>query len=333
LDQTPKPEVLPSPEVETPKVDEAKKSEAKSEQEPEELHQEKLPVPDRAVQERVLATVRDLFKGDYKDKAALATKLIHKAKETQDVVGRFVLLNEAKVLAAEAFQGELAIEAIDAMASEYAINGSEMKAAVLERAAKKPRLKPEQKMAIATAALQVIDEATGDDNYEVARKLVELADKVGRLSRNKQLIQDIVTKKEEVESMAKAYDDVAKAMDVLKDRPQDADANLTAGKYLCVVKSRWKKGLPMLALGIDEKLRAAAKMDIAGAASTAEQVKLADLWWDLSKERAAYWYTQALPELDGPEQERVAKRMAQMRGRLTSPNGSNDIRKSMPQSR
>ena len=113
---------------------------------------EKLAPPDEATQKQALAMIRETYRDDYRaaDKAALAKKLVEKADESKsDAVARFALLQEAKKLAAEAFQGELAFEVIDALASEYDVRGPEMKAAVLEQAAKKTRLTPEQRTGIA----------------------------------------------------------------------------------------------------------------------------------------------------------------------------------------
>jgi hypothetical protein len=283
----------------------------------------KLPVPDIAAQEEALATIHDVYKGDYKDKSSLAKKLIEKAKEEQDPTERFALLQEAQDLAAAAFQGALAFEAVDAMAREFAISSSEMKCAILEKAAKRPRLKAAQKTAIAAAALQVIDEAIAEDEFEAARKLSSQANQLARASKNKELLQDIVAKNRDVEAASKAYVEVKDAAAALKKKPDDPDANLAMGRYRCFTKGDWEKGLPMLALGSDEKLKTVAAKDIAGAASPAEQVKLGDAWWELSKERAAYWYRDALPELDGSEQERVAKRMSALRGTLIKSTTSN----------
>ena len=88
-------------------------------------------------------------------------------------------------------------------------------------------------------------------------------------------------------------------MATLKEKPDDPDANLIVGKYQCFTKGDWDKGMPMLAKGSDEKWKALAEKDIAGADSANEQVKLGDAWWDVSKERAVYWYRLALPGLVG----------------------------------
>ena len=64
-----------------------------------------------------------------------------------------------------------------------------------------------------------------------------------------------------------------------------------------------------MAKGSDEKLKSLAAKDIAGTDSSAEGVKLGDAWWNISKERADYWYDMALPGLVGLEKDKVIKRI------------------------
>ena len=107
---------------------------------------------------------------------------------------------------------------------------------------------------------------------------------------------------------------------VLDKKPDDAAANLTVGKYYCFQKGDWEKGLPMLALGQDETLKAVAAQEIAGVTKPDDQVKVGDAWWDLAEKeqgrvqatlrgRANYWYQQALPELSGLAKAKLEKRI------------------------
>jgi hypothetical protein len=316
VEPKPEPQPEPKPEPVKPKVDPNPEPEPESKPEPQAEPQpepkakskEKLPVPDPAAQQKSLAAIRDIYKGE--DRAALAKTLIAKAKETQDATDRFVLLQEAKNLTVEAFQAELAFEAIDAMAAEYDVSASELKVEVIEKAAKKTRLAPEQKTAIVEAALQVMDEAIREDNFDVAKKLGRQSSQLIRPLKDRDLLQKIAAKNKEVEATAKAYADTEQAMVALKEKPNDPDANLTVGKYLCFTKGDWNKGLPMLVLGTDTRLKSLAEKDANGAASPEEQVKLGDAWWDAGgKQRAVYWYEKALPALIGLVKDRVEKRV------------------------
>jgi hypothetical protein len=233
VESPPEPAVQPMPE---PKVEPKPEPKVEPTPDPTPARNKKLAVPPEAALKKALALIRETYKEDYRaaDKAALAKKLLAKADENKgDTTARFVLLQEAKKVAADAFQGDLAFEAINAMASEYDVSGSEMKAEVLEQAAKKTRLTPDQRAAIAKAVLQVMDEAIAEDNFDVAKQMGKLAIQLARLTKDRELIQDIVTKNKEVEAAAKAYGEVGDAMATLKEKPDDPDANLTVGKYLC----------------------------------------------------------------------------------------------------
>ena len=273
---------------------------------------EKLAPPDEAAQKKVLETIREVYKDEYTNKAALAKKLVQKADETNnDPVARFVLLHEATDVATEAGQGELAFQTIDALTSEYTVSGPAMKAEVIDKGVKVALPLP-QKEALARAALQVIDDAIAEDNFDVAKQMGRQASQLTRLSKDGGLVQEIAAKIKEVDAAAKAYADVEAAMPTLKETPTDPAANLIVGKYFCFTKNDWNKGLPMLALGSDPTLKALAERDMRGAATTQEQVKLGDAWWEMGgRQRSAYWYDKALYYLSGLEKDRARQRIGE----------------------
>ena len=95
------------------------------------------------------------------------------------------------------------------------------------------------------------------------------------------------------------------------------------GKYECFFKGDWEKGVSNLALGKDDNLKAVAAMELKRPASSTEQAKLGDDWWDLAEkqegvtrlqmqQRAAYWYQKAMPGLSGLTKAKVEKRLGQL---------------------
>ena len=100
-------------------------------------------------------------------------------------------------------------------------------------------------------------------------------------------------------------------MEKLKTHPNDPDANLLAGRYHCLVRGSFDKGLPLLAKGRDPSLKAAAEAELAPPATPAAQKAAGDLWWDQAakettaaaadacKARAGRWYRLAEPHLTG----------------------------------
>ena len=130
--------------------------------------------------------------------------------------------------------------------------------------------------------------------------------------RHKQADQSSQTTEEA--SQEQKYEDVpeniADAMAVLKTSPSDPGANLAVGQYYCFRKGDWDKGLPMLGQGSDALLKELATAELRKPTAAEDQKKLGDGWWDFaggkvklvwkgSQGRAAHWYREALPHLEG----------------------------------
>jgi serine/threonine protein kinase len=102
-----------------------------------------------------------------------------------------------------------------------------------------------------------------------------------------------------------------------------SELNLGLGKYLIVYRDPplWDAGLRRLRLGNPDPLRTAAEDDLSAATGDPQaKLRSGDTWWDLSwkttepersryRERAVYWYKQALPELTGAERTRAEQRV------------------------
>jgi formylglycine-generating enzyme required for sulfatase activity len=108
----------------------------------------------------------------------------------------------------------------------------------------------------------------------------------------------------EVAEAGKGYAAFQQARAKLEEQPTDPEANLAVGRYLCLSKGDWEKGIPMLALGSDPALKALAVRELEKTESPNAQVALADAWWDLAQGktgpereslllRAGYWYQEA----------------------------------------
>ncbi len=105
--------------------------------------------------------------------------------------------------------------------------------------------------------------------------------------------------------------DYKKALDKLKESPEDADANTVVGKYLAFVQGRYEDAMIYLAKSGDKTLRTLAEHERAPLyADTAPQkVGMADEWVVAAKsfkplyrifyDRAAFWYAGAWDELKG----------------------------------
>jgi hypothetical protein len=104
----------------------------------------------------------------------------------------------------------------------------------------------------------------------------------------------------------KAFKDVQRILTSAKDA-DDPEGNLRVGRYYCLIRGEWEKGLPLLAKGSHARLRELAEAEMAHPTIPADQLELADGWWELGTaeeahqtalcRRGAFWYQRALPEL------------------------------------
>ncbi|MGD0900814.1 MAG: hypothetical protein ABR915_23530 [Thermoguttaceae bacterium] len=289
----------------------------------------KMAVPDSNAQAEAMKVVKEVY-GDewsaantFAEKQAVAKKLLEKADESKgDPAGRFVLLRVARDIAAQAADWQTALRAIEAMADSYKVDANEMKLAVLTELASAAQ-RPAKHKIVAEEALKLLGQAVREDEFTVAGKLTKLAVDEAEKADAEELVIQARHQVTEVAQMTMAYEDMRAAKAKLETVGNEPNANLVVGTYFCFVKRNWEKGLPMLALGNEEVLKALAKQDLECADSSAERAKLGDAWWSFAetqaeatkekaRERAGYWYKRALPELSGLTKEKVEKRLGML---------------------
>lgn len=282
-------------------------------------------LPTDADQKRATSLVRDVYEEDYAaaktaaQKSALSRTMIQKAAETKDdQAARFVLLRSAMELATSAGDVELAFSAIDQTAALYGIDARQVKSEVLSQVARAARSSIQYE-AVALRATSLMDEHVAVDRFKEASNLGRLALNAARSAKNPVLAKEIAARIKEMQDIAKAFETVPS----LNPESPDPHASLTVGRYLCFHKGDWEKGLPLLAAGSDERLKALAAMELQRPSSVDGQVSLGDAWWDLAmgsgnmatgqyRKRAEYWYLKIAPELKGVTRDRVKQRLAEV---------------------
>ena len=73
---------------------------------------------------------------------------------------------------------------------------------------------------------------------------------------------EVTAKSKQVEAAAQAHTDAEEATAVLEGKPDDPEANLMVGKYLCFTKGDWEKGLPLLTKSENSRLKLLAERDV-----------------------------------------------------------------------
>jgi serine/threonine protein kinase len=292
----------------------------------------RTPVPEGAALAKAEATIKELYKEDYakvkhSEMSAFAERLLEQAGNTKDdSVLRFVLLREARDVAAKAADATLTLKAIEDLTREYALSGREMKTAALDKASK-AAYTPERSGQIVEAILAVLDEALTADNYEEAIRLAKMAENSAYRSNNTSLIASTITRRRDVDSLKDAYEKLKPVAAVLADKPDDPEANLAMGRFLCLLKGDWTEGLPLLVQGGEGKLQDLARKEVGGSEKPEEEAELADGWRDLARtERGAAHmqlvlhalscYQKALPNLSGVAKKQAEKSAAELEKEL-----------------
>ena len=276
----------------------------------------KVPVPEAAAQARATRLVREVF-GEQVDsvrtsaeKLALANNLLDEAKKTEgDPAGRFVLLRMAREMATEAGDAETACRATDEITQAYQIDALTMRVETLCEVARSART-AEQNTRLVERSLPVVDQLVAEDRYDDASRLGKVALAAAREAEDRTLVKEAVASNKKSHQTAEAHAALKEPMATLEQNPIDPEANLAVGRFLCLTKGDWDRGVPMLALGADAALKALAKKELQRPTSADEQAALADGWWDLGKtergpagtqmKRRAYdWYRRAEAGLTG----------------------------------
>jgi WD40 repeat protein len=289
------------------------------------------PEPDKTVLAKKEKTLTTMFKEelakaktDPQASRDLADLLLREAKlTTEDPALRYIALIYARDLAAQAGDTAVALAAIEELAKSFTVDTLAMKTAMLSLAAQKATSK-EDSAAIAEQALQLVDEALGNDNYQVAQELIKAAEDAATKSKMLQLMARVEKASAEVDQGKKEFSRMSKFVDILAKNADDVAANREMGIYFCLVKGNWDKGLPMLVKGNDKDYLALARRDLANPKETLEQLDIGDEYYNLAQsekalthrnllKRAYYWYVKCLPNLAGGLNKlRVEKRVDQI---------------------
>jgi hypothetical protein len=262
-----------------------------------------------------------------KAKVALAKKLLQSAEEATDPTNRYVLLRVAQDIATQTGNADVAMQALDKMASQYQFRDEkavyETKLTTLEQVSKTVK-SPDQHRAVVKYAMSNQCHAAHSDQFSLAARFAELALSAARRSREGELVRQVGARNKEVRELSEAYAETKEARITLEEISTDPNANLVVGKYHCFLKGDWDKGLHMLALGGNTP----ALKEMKKVTEPLDQVRVGDGWWELAETKnggvaknirihAIKWYRLALPKLPpGLVRQKVEKRTASV---LTPP--------------
>jgi hypothetical protein len=323
----PKVETVPQPKLETkpePKLD--AKPEPKVDPPPA-PKDPRTAVPDAAAQAKAESLIKELYKDsfaqrDTANQLALARKLLEQAQQTKDdAAARYVLLREARDLAAQNGDVGLALQVVDALGT-FAVDPFEVKVTTLERVAKGTAT-PSAKRDLLEVTLASIENAFVTEQFDQAARLLKVAEATSAGLSNVPSVKQVAVYATELGSLRQTHAKTQAALVVLQSRPDDSAALEQIGRTACFLTGRWSQGIVSLARAKDSKLQAVAKQDIADPKEPMAQAEVGDGWWEHAQAeqgrvrtvmlwRAHHWYVRAEPGLAGLHKTRIQKRVADL---------------------
>jgi hypothetical protein len=292
---------------------------------------EKLALPENTDLVAAEKEIKDVYIAEYarkkpEDIKALAAKLFQDGVDTKDKpAAQFVLLREARDQGARAGELELALRAAAKMAELFAVDAAEMRAQALEQATRAATTAAVP-LNSAAYALAFLDDATDADDYPAADRLRKAAQAalgviLNKALSNRSLEALVQYRAYEIQALRKAYEALEEKVKVLAANPDDPDANLALGKFFCLDKGDWDRGLPLLALGGDPKWKELAQKDLAFPADPAAQEEVGNSYAAWAKgdgtphklpilRRARSWYEQARAGSSGVTRTQLEKKLA-----------------------
>ncbi len=269
--------------------------------------------------------LRELLKTDYQQakgvagQVALAHKLAGLANTTNDdPVMRYVMASQALDLAVKHCDMQLASGLVYGLRTYYEVDGWSMRSKSLVQLARAARTAA-ARAEIAKAAHDLVEQALNDDRPDCAFELATLSMNLAGGLKDYPLREQARLLAERSKRGKRAFDAMKAANERLSADPADADANLVVGRFKSLIKQDWTGGLTYLAKSNDPQLRDAVAGEAKPPLEPADEMKLADMWWDLAerhnellhddsrddaetgamRDRAVYWYRLAMPSLDG----------------------------------
>jgi len=250
----------------------------------------KLPIPTAAEQEKLAKQLNDLYKTSQpapKDPAKAQELYDVAARSGSSAAERYMLLMKGAEIAAAAGDLRLSLQGIDTLDTNYDIDALEAKQKLLDKFIAAG--KPDQVAIVIPTAEQLVDQAVAADRYDIAVVLATSASKAvakSKIATRKEVEERLARRRHDIHLLEPIHAAAKKAQETMEKTPADPEANLTVGRWLCFYKGDWTPGLPMLARGSDEKLKALAEQESKSPTDADQQVQIADAWWDLAQKEA-----------------------------------------------
>lgn len=274
----------------------------------------RLPIPDQAAVDEALELIKQAYDEQFKAAASDPDTAIRTfrdaADKTADAGRKYALLLVAERIAIDAGETPQALSVVARRAASFEIDPLVARHELLIKMGRSEGTRSDARFF--GHVVETAESAVAADNFDLAdaaadlaflsAKTIEKDEKAKAVeSRRKReqppapVAAGLLTEATKLQKLVRERRHLASeyraAYDRLAMTPGDAAAAETVGRYLCFVKHDWKTGLPTLAKGAHEGLRALAARETALRKElvppAADLMKLANEWWKLGTEDTA----------------------------------------------
>jgi hypothetical protein len=203
--------------------------------------------PDAADLQRSTQVVHEIYVMDIvaaktaEEKVTFSKKLLTVGVDEKDIATQYAVFLLARDTAVQAADLSAIAESVDAIDKRYRIDALKMKADAAANVAAAIRTSQEREEFINQSEL-FIDQALAGDRFDVAKQLAELDVGISHSAMEQTLSDRSAATLQRVTETEAAYAKVKKALVVIAQTPDDPQANLVVGKYLCYIKGRLGQG-------------------------------------------------------------------------------------------
>lgn len=299
------------------------------------------PFTDKAAVAAKTKEIRDIFKEEYatrkpEERSAFARKLFTSSSEQNgDLLSQYVLLVEARDVAMNVGEADIAIKATRQLGSLTNESISEAMIATFAKLNTVPGKPPAYYQNLLSRAVEQIEDLQKAEDYDAALRLVNMAQTLARRLNDNAALNQLVAGARELTQMKTLFNKARLARETLKTDPNNAEANQTWGEFLCFAKNDFDTGIKLLAKGSDAELKDLAQRELSKPTQTEKIVDLGDDWWSLAdkekdrikagaRARAVYHYEQVVKKLTGLAATKIEKRIKEGNAELSGSGRDQD---------
>lgn len=226
------------------------------------------PVPADGPVGTARAALHERYRRDFADvtpagKRRLAGRLLRDAATEAGDAALWVALSEARELAASCGEADTAIAAACELGRRFDIDADAMLVSVLQQLARQ-RLSAGAAAGAVRTGSTLVEVMLARDDFELAARVAGLCERMAGQSGDAALSVETAQLADFCRDVVRRAAGFRRAVERLRENPDDVSANQTAGEFLVLVKREWGRGLLMLSRGNDPRLKRAAAAELSG---------------------------------------------------------------------